>query len=244
MRSDSHLVLWSRLLWGQKSRWPPSLLYYAYISKWRVDIKLEFTTADHHSLLQKGKGYLEMPNYCCCATNCSSSSCKKKNLEQHPWVKDITFHAFTSAKKNKTMRKHWINMVWRKHWEPTKNSALCSMHFIGFKGLIEHQYSGMMRKTRDHNHQEGEKAVDQMYPLLSWSPLIFYRSSTLHIIASNHLVPCVTNRLTFLPSEKAITAKQLTASREMHYGRRKTPCWAEKCVFGEIFGNFCNVPTV
>lgn len=55
-----------------------------------------------------------MTNHHCCALGCKSSSSKKENLEKYPWMRDITFHTFPTAKKKKKMRKLWINMMRRK----------------------------------------------------------------------------------------------------------------------------------
>ena len=47
------------------------------------EIKQRVVSTDHHILLVYCmKRYLGMPNHYCCATNCNSSSHKKKNLEK------------------------------------------------------------------------------------------------------------------------------------------------------------------
>jgi len=75
-----------------------------------------------------------MPAYCN-AEGCNSSSKKKENLVKYPWMKDITFHSFPSAQKQKHLRKLWIDMVRRgDNWMPNKYSRLCSIHFVGLKG--------------------------------------------------------------------------------------------------------------
>ena len=73
-------------------------------------------------------------------------------------MKDITFHTFPTVKKKKKMRKLWIDMVRREHWEPTRNSRLCSMHFVGFKGPTKHHpiptlfhyngYGGILKENK------------------------------------------------------------------------------------------------
>ena len=99
-----------------------------------------------------------MPAYFCCANGCNSGARKKGNLEKYPWMKDITFHSFPHATRNKHLRKQWINMLRRgEDWQPNVGSRLCSIHFVGLKGpnaehtvptLFEYNnYGGMIRKT-------------------------------------------------------------------------------------------------
>ena len=42
-----------------------------------------------------------MPNYCCNAVGCSNSTLKQKNVEKYPWLKDVKFHSFLHATREK-----------------------------------------------------------------------------------------------------------------------------------------------
>ena len=76
-----------------------------------------------------------MPNYCCNAVGCSNSVKRKQNLEKYPELKDVTFHSFPHATREKTKRQQWIRQLRREQdWKPNKLSRVCSRHFVNEKG--------------------------------------------------------------------------------------------------------------
>ena len=57
----------------------------------------------------------------CVAYGCTNRICEEIR------ERNISFHSFP---KNDIIRQQWINAVNRKNWEPSKNSRLCSVHFL------------------------------------------------------------------------------------------------------------------
>ncbi|KAK7576198.1 hypothetical protein V9T40_012484 [Parthenolecanium corni] len=61
-----------------------------------------------------------MPNFCC-AYGCSA--CSDIN-------KDVMFHQFPDAKKDKERYLKWFHAIKRKNFKPSKATKLCSLHFL------------------------------------------------------------------------------------------------------------------
>ncbi|CAC5419077.1 unnamed protein product [Mytilus coruscus] len=70
-------------------------------------------------------------NYWCVVPGCTSDSKKKNNIIKYPWMENVTFHAFSTTKKNKRPRLKWIAMIRRPlGYEPLPHHRVCSSHFV------------------------------------------------------------------------------------------------------------------
>ena len=74
-----------------------------------------------------------MPVSHCCVDKCYSDSRKKSTsaILKYPWMRDVEFFPLPNAKKQRILRRKWLNVIRRgPKWTPTKYSRICSLHFV------------------------------------------------------------------------------------------------------------------
>ena len=77
--------------------------------------------------------------YHCAAEGCTSDDRKRS---KYPYMQNVTFFPFPTAKKNQKLRQKWLQLLRRdeRFFEPNAKQRVCSLHFVEGKPTEKHPY--------------------------------------------------------------------------------------------------------